>query len=318
VLASFVIVTVIGSLLALVTNLSVAIALRLPWQSPISLGANKSELARTESPKLEFPTLAFGFVTLLVAQIIFSLCALTLDALARAVQIAIVVAAAFWILGIFVDLFRASLVHPYPEGLSQGDPDYDFALALARKSGAELKSVRVGSKPPDQGYQAAHGTIVLTQAQRWELTEAERQIVLTQWIGTLKYSSDTRQMRLLFTAAVVVLSLAVCSILVSHKIYGAYALMGLPVQLINAFRSNVNSSRATRESKAIDKFTLEAVGDYAAVQQALSKDVLLTLDPHQLSQLPTREKDQAIYRRLNKLREAAKEMGIEAANQLLP
>jgi len=318
VLASLAIVTLIGSLLALVTNLSVALVFRLPWRGPIPLGGQRSELARLETPKMEFPFLALGFGGLLVAQIFLLLATITLGALAGPIQGAIIVVAALWLTGIFVSIIRATSVDPSRQELGPGDPDYDFAVALAKKSGIELRAVQLRSKPPDRGYQAAHGAIVLTHTERSDLNEVERQIILTQWIGELKYSSDTRRQRLILGGTMALMSLTMGWISIARNLHIEALLAVAPTMIPNAWNSWFYSKKASRQSKAIDKFTLQEVGDYLQVQQAISKDFLLTLSPSQRNQMTPREEDEAIHRRLNKLREAATELNIDPATLKLP
>ena len=319
-LASLVLVTVIGCLLALVTNMSAAIAFRLPWRGPIPLGGRRNELALLQAPKLTAPFLVLGFGALLAAYAILALAALTLGTLAGPVQGAIIVVAALWFTGILTSIVCASMVDPYQEELMPGDPDFDFAFALAQKSGLALKSLRVVSRPVDRNELAIQGIIALTLLERSDLTDAERQIILTQWVGALRFAKESIRSRLMRGGVILLVVIAAGLVAMDLELRGGAIplIVLLPIHLGNIWSIKFGKQREAVESKKIDKFTLQAMGDYLLVQQAIAKDFLLTLKANKRESMSQRDEDMAVHDRLNLLREAAKELGINPATLQLP
>jgi len=120
------------------------------------------------------------------------------------------------LVAIYMGAWRTNLAVPYEMELGPGDPDYDFAFALAVTSCIPIEGVRIVEKLTDRRVCALDGIIALTPIQRSELTEQERQVLLTQWVGAVKFVTDTRRSNIIRAVWASLVIFALCLI----AIYG--------------------------------------------------------------------------------------------------
>ena len=312
--ASLVVVALIGGLLALVTNMSVAIAFRLPWRAPEMLPRGKvlPVLVEQRAPELRTPFVVFGFCLLSVASVLLAYASSALGALAEPVTAAIVAVAVIWCLGIVAAIVRAAHTIHFAEVLGPGDPDHDWAFAYAENWGIRPTAVYIVDEPVELRHSGRKGVICLTRHQRSELTVQERRIAITQQLAAVKYFESIYPMAFIRGSAML-LTGAVGGLIGQDVVFAV-----MPGLVATAIVDFVASHGVSHGLRKIDAFTFQAIGDYEAVERTIVKDFPMTLSSSIRKGMPDAALQRLLKRRINRLRAAALETRVTLAKPPRP
>lgn len=285
----------IGGFLAIVTNMGAALVFRLPW----------FRQGRQSIPPTDFRTREFlgGWLALAGAYLLSTGNPGTLGLYATPVMVAIYAVAGLWSASALWHLGRFIGADRYIAELGPGDPDYDYAMALARGKGIHLKGVRTVAKVSEIGQLARRGIIALTESERTILSASDRQVRLAEWVGAVRFLRPLRyQVVVAALLALVLLALAATSMIWSNTVSN---LLMLVCQLATVGLVALASQRNSRDRLKIDMFILEIFPDYFFVSDSLARNFQLAAAiPNNLSS------PKVLEARQERLLKAAKELGL--------
>lgn len=286
----------IGGFLAIVTNMGAALVFRLPWYRQ----------GRRSIPPTDFRTREFlvGWCALAGAYLLSTGNPGTLGIYATPVMAAIYAVAGLWSASALWHLGRYIGADRYIAELGPGDPDYDYAMALARRNGIQVKAVRTVARVSDIGSLARRGIIALTVSERTLLSETDRQVRLAEWVGSIHFVKMKPVQ--IVRAGLMVLAFGTTVLVVSQF---------LPSSESSTFMFLIQASMAgfayfasignAKKRIEIDKFILNIFPDYFFVSDSLTRNFELAAAlPNSLSSPKTLEARQ------ERLLKAAKELGL--------
>jgi len=295
VIASLAIAGIIGCLLAIAVKMGVLLAFRLPepWLSKKGLPP-----ARPVPTDFRVPAFILGGATIALALFIAIATTETLGGYAGSVILAVYGVAAFWGAGALWHFGRLAIADRFLAVLGPGDPDYDYALALAEQGGVTLKTMWIVAKPDGFVRLANKGIIAITVSEREKLTEQERQVRLAEWIGTMRVNSDHSKPETAILALAFLPAVFLILLLGFHPSIGFSILISqIPLQIMIQVRTRTEA----RMKRKVDRFVLDTFNNYYLVSSAMAVYTdLASPSP----QTPSR----AVKERLDRLRKAADEL----------
>ena len=275
-IAAVVAALIVGCLLAIVADMSVALVLLRGWELALPLSGERRPLAVFPRERLlRGPFLLLGTLALGAAYLVAAVVPISLGGIGWALNTVVLAVASVWASGIVIAVARSYAALTSGPDLLPGDPDYDFVAALATKSNMRFRSMRVIQNGRVEEWPHKTGILVLSEAERLELTPEERQIVLTQRLGTLQYTQSVNKQALIRMAITLLVTLLLGGIVIHFYKHAqpAWLLFFGPFWNIVIF-----GHQAKRNKYGLllaDQFALDATGDYAKVEAALRKDFLL-------------------------------------------
>ena len=292
--------------------LSVVISTSLPLVFPRLTVPGFKPAWVPESKERKFPVEAavVGLVGLIAAYAVITLAPAALGANQDQLYTAFLIAAGIWAATLLWRLGRAVLFHDVVETLAPGDPDHDFAFDLAKKSGIGLKEVRVGKYAIHDARPVVAGVVSLHIRERTDLTEQERQVILTERVAALQFTPSSTYTQAVFGAAIIAIAtLAGTAIyLVDRPHLTVVALAGM--FLLGRLTEAIQKKRLAADQRKIDLFVLQSVGDFELVERTISAAYVQRNRPetHTARSL---EPSKSQLERLRRLRSVAEEHGFE-------
>jgi len=304
VLATLVAVGLVGGLLAAVIHVSLPL-LFSRFSTP---GFRRVWGLDPNDRKFPVAPATLGLVALIAAYGEITLAPASLGTKQGQLYTALVITGSVWASALVWRLGRAILHHDVVESLAQGDPDYDFAFALAKKSGIRLREVRVGKYAIRDSRPVVAGVISLHIRERRDLTEQERQIILTERVAALKFTQSLTLTQGVFGAALILIAALtfLAMYLVNVSFFNLIALAGMA--LLAHIVDLIQEERFAAGQRKIDLFMLQSVGDFDIVERTVTaayteRNRFETSTPRSL------EPSKSHLERLRNLRSVAEEHG---------
>ena len=307
-IAPLILVTIVGCALAIVAELSVGLALDLPH-----LGRSRAFKFRStgdcqgKETMLTARTLLLGSTLLAIPHLITVYFPLALGPFLEPIQTVILATFIGWLAGIMGGITHLPWARGFERELSKGDPDYDFAIQLAGKSGIRLKSVAIVKGPIRTRQPRYPKTICLSQNERVNLSDQDREVLIAERVGALRFIKSTPLAML--QAAVIAVTVCLLTIYLINAVGNPRSLNSVPFgTLVLVFAWAYRSQWDNGESPKLDRFTLQAIGDLATVELAMSNQATLL----SRSANPSNANDRELLRLL-----AARKAGLQSAAEEL-
>jgi len=275
VIVSLIVLSILGGILALVAEFSVSLALNRPvfgrrlnpllWRVGVVQGKETLLTGRT---------LSFGFGLLLTAHMVLATFSLSVGAFLWPALSAILTVDVIWLIGILGAITHLPWSRGFKKVLTTGDPDYDYAVLLARMSGIPLQSVGIvrGSVRTRQPKFAR--TICLSQSEREELSEQDRRVLIAERIGALRFIKPASRGTVL--AAIQTTTLAALLTVVLHGVGVPWLMASLTnAAMFLVFSCGFHSRLDNGNNDELDRFILEATGDLTTVELAVTNQFAL-------------------------------------------
>jgi len=305
-------VTILGCVLAIVTEMSVALALNRPLRaqtlSPILLKAGHSQGKDT---MLSARAVLSGFGMLLAAQLVVTYIPLVLGTFLVPVQTAILVVFVAWMAGLLAAVAQLPFALGFEALLSAGDPDFDYAVQVAKSSGIPLKTVAIVNTTVQTRQPRFAKTIVLSRSERVELSAQDLRVLIAERVGALRFIKPS----LLATAQKGFFVL--CGFLLIHALGNPWHITSVSTGLIAPFIIwTITPWPDRRMNRELDRFTLGTIGNLNTVDQAITNQFMLVARTSKLSKVQRRELSKLLARRRGSLQTAARDIDIHV--RLLP
>jgi len=163
--------------------------------------------------------------------------------------------------------------------LGPGDPDFDYAQALAQS--ANLPSLPVSvvkGLAPSGPIRYFDRAIVLGAKEREDLTDQERRIVIAERLGVLIYVRPVRNLYTrLMISQLVLLSLFAITL---SQTTGRMIVPGLLFFAAGCVRLTMRDpikNAIDRNQKLADRFTLDIIGDRAQIERSIARTLPVAL-----------------------------------------
>jgi|GEM_PF-6884704 len=203
--------------------------------------------------------------------------------------------------------------------LSEGDPDYDYAMALAAKANVRLRGVKLSKTPITNAAATLFRTIILTDGVREKVSQEERRAIIAHEVGHLKYSHVP-----VYFLITLGLNVALFTAYFHGQDYMQNTYPGLSdfvrfspllLNMVFFFVIRLIATPLSRKNElAADRFALESVGSFTVVATALSRIHLVNGSPHTYVGMDkVVGTHPSLLKRIDALRIAATELGMEAS-----
>lgn len=202
------------------------------------------------------------------------------------------------------------------ERLTAGDPDYDYAVEVAKKADVKLRRMIVRKSKTVNAFATMFGIVGITSGAREKLSDEERRAVIAHEIGHVK----AQHVPLILLASFVT-NIGVIALLVgqddwvkSHvpdAVYSVYRSPLLIWVILPLLAAVILAPFRKRAELSADRFALRTVGDYGVMARSLARIHLLNGAPHTRYGFDEfAASHPSLVRRLASLKKAAEELGM--------